>query len=86
MTKTTHQTRLKKLRLRSWRRGTKEMDLILGHFADTVISSLTPAELDAHEALMAENDQDLYQWVTGQVPTPDPFGPLIADVAQMFQK
>lgn len=64
------ETRLKRLRIRSWRRGTKEMDLLLGSFADGAMAELSAADLDAHEALMAEHDHDLYVWYSGQQPTP----------------
>ena len=47
---TDNETRLKRLRMRSWRRGTKEMDLILGPFSDSELERLTPAELDLYEA------------------------------------
>lgn len=62
--------RLKRLRMRSWHRGTKEMDLILGPFSDDALDTLPPDDLDAYEALLEENDQDLYQWVSGQRPPP----------------
>ncbi|MEM7439190.1 MAG: succinate dehydrogenase assembly factor 2 [Pseudomonadota bacterium] len=62
--------RLKRLRLRSWRRGIKEMDLILGGFADTCLKDLLDTDLDAHEALMSEMDQDLYAWINGAQPAP----------------
>ena len=62
-----HDIRLRRLKLRSWRRGMKEMDLILGHFADGPMSLLSPQQLDEYEAMMAENDQDLYLWVTARV-------------------
>ena len=39
--------RLRRLTMRSWRRGMKEMDLILGHFADGPLAQLSPADLDA---------------------------------------
>ena len=65
------ETRLRRLRMRSWRRGTKEMDMILGAFADHALADLSDPELDAHEALMAENDQDLYLWISGAKPAPE---------------
>lgn len=61
------ETRLRRLKMRSWRRGMKEMDLILGHFADGPLASLDAADLDAYEAVLSENDQDLYLWVTARV-------------------
>ena len=66
----TPENRLRRLRLRAWRRGTKEMDLILGSWADAHLDALTPDTLDSFEALMEENDQDLYVWVSGQTPAP----------------
>lgn len=77
----TEDVRLKRLRIRSWRRGTKEMDLILGGFCDAELAHLPEAEIALYEDLLSENDHDLYQWVTGQVPAPDRFGALLARIA-----
>lgn len=73
--------RMKRLRMRSWRRGTKEMDLILGPFADARLLGMDAATLDRYEALLAENDQDLIGWVLGQTPPPPRLGPQVAEVA-----
>lgn len=62
----TPENRLKRLQIQSWRRGTKEMDLILGTFADAELDKLSPEELNQFEALLLENDQDLYPWFTQQ--------------------
>lgn len=70
--------RLRRLSIRSWRRGTKEMDLILGRFWDAQGASLDDAALDLYEALLAENDQDLYLWCSGQVVAPARFTPIIS--------
>lgn len=74
--------RLKKLRMRSWRRGMKEMDLILGPYADAELDRFTPEALDAYEALLDENDQDLYLWVTGAVACRPELAPMIARIAE----
>jgi antitoxin CptB len=66
----TAEIRLKRLRMRSWRRGTREMDMILGPFADRELAALGPEQLDVYEALLSENDQDLYQWMSGRVAPP----------------
>ncbi len=76
--------RLKRLRLRSWRRGIKEMDLMLGTFADDAMASLTDAQLDAHEILMAEHDQDLLVWFTGQEDTPNALKDALLRVQEHF--
>lgn len=73
--------RLKRMRMRSWRRGTKEMDLILGPFADTHLDGMDGPALDLFDALLEENDQDLYPWITGAAPAPDRLGALIARIA-----
>jgi len=65
--------RQRKILFRSWHRGMREMDLILGQFADTHIESLTEAELDQYEALMEALDRDLLKWVTGEAEVPEEF-------------
>lgn len=67
----TPEARRKRLKMRSWRRGTKEMDLILGPFADAVIGDLDGRSLDQFEALLAESDIDLYRWVSRTAPEPE---------------
>ncbi|MEJ0024082.1 MAG: succinate dehydrogenase assembly factor 2 [Alphaproteobacteria bacterium] len=62
--------RRKRLTLRAWRRGFREMDLIMGSFADTHVRSLTESELAAFEALLQEQDQDVYDWILGRTPAP----------------
>ena len=56
----TRDIRLKRLVMRSMRRGIKEMDLILSRFAAARLEAMTCTELDRYEALLEENDQDLY--------------------------
>ena len=53
---------------RAWRRGTREMDLILGRFADRHLAALSETDMDCLEALMDAPDPDLYAWITGQGP------------------
>ncbi len=74
--------RLKRLKMRSMRRGIKEMDLILAAYADEYLAEMDDVALDIYEALLNENDQDLFQWVTGQVPAPAVFALLVEDIAQ----
>jgi antitoxin CptB len=81
----TRDTRIKRLKMRSWRRGIKEMDLILGGFADAELAGLDGATLDAYERLLEENDWDLYYWVTGAQKAPGPYAALIGRLA-VFHK
>jgi antitoxin CptB len=73
--------RLKRMTMRSWRRGTKEMDLILGPFADARLGQMEDAALDLYDTLLSENDQDLYPWIIGAGPVPERFGGLVAEIA-----
>lgn len=73
-------TRLKRLRIRAWRRGIKEMDLVLGGYADAHLETMDDDALDVFEAVMGENDHDILQWVTGQVTPPERFASLIAQL------
>lgn len=61
----------KKLIFRSWHRGTREMDLIMGRFAQTYIPGCSDEALAQYEALLQENDPDLYDWITGKAPVPE---------------
>ncbi|MEO1024669.1 MAG: succinate dehydrogenase assembly factor 2 [Pseudomonadota bacterium] len=79
---TDRENRLRRLKIRSWRRGTKEMDLILGSFWDAHGSSLDDGTLDLYEQLLIENDQDLYRWCSGQAVPPDRFAGMISQVMQ----
>lgn len=65
--KETTDTRLRRLRMRSWRRGMREMDLILGPFADDALAGLEGDLLDDYEILLDQDDQALYRWVSALV-------------------
>ena len=75
--------RLKRLSMRSMRRGIKEMDIILSRYAERRLEALDDETLDRYDALLSENDQDLYQWVSGQKPPPAPLKDLIADISEV---
>jgi antitoxin CptB len=62
--------RRRRLRYRAWHRGTKEMDLVLGPFADAHLELFDTPDLDRLEALMDKEDTDLLKWVMGQEPVP----------------
>ncbi len=76
----TPEDRLKRMSMRSWRRGTKEMDMIFGPWADENLTGLDPARLDLYDLLLEENDQDLYPWITGALPCPVVYVALIDEI------
>jgi antitoxin CptB len=54
--------------IRAWRRGIREMDLVLGRYADAYIETLSDRDLAEFEALMEVPDQQLFAWFTGTEP------------------
>jgi antitoxin CptB len=64
------ETSRKRLLFRSWHRGTKETDLLLGSFAERHLAGFSAAQLARYEALLEIDDGQLYDWVTGRVAPP----------------
>jgi len=62
--------RRRKLLFRSWHRGMREMDLIMGRFADATVTQLTQDELAEFEQLMEVPDRELLAWITGEADVP----------------
>ena len=77
--------RLKKLRFRSWRRGFREADLLLGGFADAHLQELDPGQLDRFEALLEEPDVDLYPWIIETAPAPAAFETDVMHLIRRFR-
>lgn len=76
----TAEARLKRMRMRSWRRGTKEMDLILGPWADERLETLDAATLALYDQMLEENDQDLYLWASGAQQSPAIYADLLTTI------
>lgn len=73
--------RVRRMRYRAWHRGTKEMDLLLGPYADAKLEGMDRPELDRFETFLEEADTDLLKWLMGQEPAPaDADHDLLADV------
>ena len=63
--------RKKRLKFRSWHRGTKEADILLGSFADQFLHDMTDEQLNKYETLLREADSDLVAWITNDRPAPE---------------
>ena len=77
--------RRKRLLFRCWHRGTREMDLILGRFADAEISGLSDGELSQLEALIEVPDPDLYAALTGDTPLDPQYASALFDRIKAFR-
>jgi antitoxin CptB len=65
--------RRRRLLFRAWHRGMREMDLIMGRFADHAVEGLADAELTEFERLIDVPDRDLLAWVTGEAGIPETY-------------
>lgn len=63
--------RRRRLKFRCWHRGMKEVDLLLGPFADVHVDGLDAAGLSDLEALLEVPDQDILAWIIGGAPVPE---------------
>jgi Uncharacterized conserved protein len=75
--------RRRKLKFRAWRRGFRELDLLMGSFADLKLENMTPDEVDEFERLLEVPDWEIYAWLTGNADIPeDQKGPLLDQLCQ----
>lgn len=72
-------TRIKRLRFRSWHRGTKEADLLIGGFFDAAHGRWGPAEIDLFEALIEEQDLDIMAWAIGTEACPERYAGTVVE-------
>ena len=77
----TRDTMIKRLRMRSMRRGIKEMDLILSAYADENLDGFSDEALMLYDQLLSENDHDLYGWIGGQFAVPEEYLDMITHIA-----
>lgn len=79
--------RLGRITFRAWRRGFRELDLVLGPFVEQVGPELGEADLDAFETLLGQDDDHrIYAWIIGTEPTPPEFEtPLMARIRDFMR-
>ena len=76
--------RLKRLRFRSWHRGTKEADLMIGGYFDAHSAGWDESEITWFEAFLEEQDVDIMAWAMGTQPVPARWdGPLMTALTSL---
>jgi antitoxin CptB len=65
--------RRRRILFRAWRRGMREMDLLMGRFADAHLPTMSEAELAAFERLLDVSDAQALAWVAGDEAPPEEF-------------
>lgn len=80
MTEDRDAVRRRRLRFRAWHRGTKEMDLLLGTYADRNLDAMAPANLDMFERLLEVPDRDLFSLISSDEDPEGEFAALISEL------
>ena len=78
------ETRIKQLRFRAWRRGFREHDFLMGTYADQTLEALSDDELNQFDALLNQQDWDVYYWIIGQREAPEEFKGKVLNDLQSF--
>lgn len=76
--------RLKRLLFRANHMGSNENDILFGGFAEKYLATLTPEQVERFEALIAETDTDLFNWVTAKEPVPERLNHDVMSMIQAF--
>ena len=80
----TPEARLKRLTMRSWRRGMREVDLVLGPFAEANLRDMSDEDLERYEHLLSQNDQDIYAWITGAAQAPGELSTQVSKIVDFL--
>ena len=70
----------KRLTFRAWHRGTREMDLLIGSFAEKYIDGFDRRDLAVFEEILMNNDPDVYDWITERKTPPEDLKSRVLDL------
>lgn len=76
--------RRRKALFRAWHRGLREMDLIMGRFADAELAAMSEGDLAEFERLIEVADRDLLTWMTGESPVPADYASAVLERMKAF--
>ena len=65
--------RHRRLQFRSWHRGSREVDILLGQFCDQHLLEMKEEDLEQFETLLEQPDPDIWNWVIGRQKIPADF-------------
>ena len=76
----------KKLSIRSWRRGTKELDLILGQFSQENLINFEMSELELYEQFLSNDDPLIYSWLFEKEDSPRIYKNLVKQIKKSMHR
>lgn len=71
---------LRELIHKSWHRGCKETDILLGKFARSLLSQMDEDFINVYCVFIAESDWDIYAWLVNEKPAPEQYFTVIAEI------
>lgn len=77
--------RRRKIQFRAWRRGFRELDLLMGSFADQHLAELSEADIAEFERLLDVPDWDVYAWISGNKEAPENYNSSLLDRMKQFK-
>ncbi len=78
--------RRRRILFRAWHRGIREMDLIMGRFADAALAGMSEAELDEFERLIDVPDPELFLWIMGGAEAPSHYDTAVLRRLKAFNR
>ena len=85
LTATPRDIRRKRLLFRSWHRGTREADLILGSFAEAYLAGFDEEQARRYESLLACPDAELFDWIAGRTAPPPEYDTEVTRLLLAFR-
>ena len=79
------EVRRRRIRFRAWHRGTREMDLLMGGFADAELMRLSDAQLAEFEHLLDLPDPLVFAWLAGLEDVPAEEQTALFDKVRAFR-
>ena len=76
----------RRLKIQSWRRGMKEVDLILGRFIDQCLNSLNKKDIESYEKLLLQDDQSIYFWISKPDDCPNDLKIIVKKISKFVYK
>ena len=76
---------IRELIYKSWHRGCKETDILLGFFAKDCIEKMSEEKIELYKEFIAEPDWDIYAWLTEGTQNPEKYTEIIKMILQYHQ-
>lgn len=77
---------LRELIHKSWHRGCKETDILLGYFSREILHNMNDEFLTLYKEFISEADWDIYAWLTNESNTPEKYKEMVSEIIKYHEK